>query len=206
MDVGQLTSPPDSPGGEGYTLTGSALDVTEDGFTSLTNVQGSSTATHDHLGDVATMPFGFNDGRGNFTLTVSGEYGVITINKETGEYTYTLNNDLSSVQSLSVRDSLTEIFQLWGSGSGTIEVTIKGSNDQPEVTLKMDNPPFELTQKDGKASSAHGQALVTDTDTANSQTERLPDLRNTPVLPLRKRAARTTRSASTIRDSTLSPI
>ena len=159
----------------GYTLTGSALDVTEDGFTSLTNVQGSSTATHDHLGDVATMPFGFNDGRGNFTLTVSGEYGVITINKETGEYTYTLNNDLSSVQSLSVRDSLTEIFQLWGSGSGTIEVTIKGSNDQPEVTLKMDNPPFELTQKDGKASSAHGQALVTDTDTANSQAEHTSD-------------------------------
>ena len=175
VDVGQLTSPPDSPGGEGYTLTGSALDVTEDGFTSLTNVQGSSTATHDHLGDVATMPFGFNDGRGNFTLTVSGEYGVITINKETGEYTYTLNNDLSSVQSLSVRDSLTEIFQLWGSGSGTIEVTIKGSNDQPEVTLKMDNPPFELTQKDGKASSAHGQALVTDTDTANSQAEHTSD-------------------------------
>ena len=180
VDVGQLTAPPHSPGGEGYTLTGSALDVTEDGFISgQTNVFDSDKATHSSPESDGTspsgQPFGFNDGHGNFTLTASGKYGVITINKETGEYTYTLNNDLSSVQSLSVRDHLTESFQLWGKDSGTIDVTIKGSNDQPEVTLQEGNPPFELTQKDGEASSAHGQALVTDTDTANNQANHSSD-------------------------------
>ena len=166
VNVGQRDTPITTPGGS-YTLNGAKLSVTEDNFAAdTTNVQDIATATG---GNPSVKQFyGFNVD-GFFRQTVTGDYGTITINKENGACTYTLNNDLSSVQSLSVRDHLTESFQLWGLGSGVINVTITGSNDQPVVTLKEDNPPFELTQKDDSDVSISGTALVTDTDTAHEQ-------------------------------------
>lgn len=164
--LGPLTAPPLGPG-PGYTLTGPDLAVTEDDFLpGTTNVQDGNTATLSS----GSGPFGFVvevGGGSRFTQTVSGKYGTITID-DSGHYTYTLNNSLASVQSLRQGATLEESFQLWGTGSGAIKVTITGTNDQPEISL--DDPTLALTQRDGTAISAEGTASVADIDTGDNHT------------------------------------
>ena len=59
-------------------------------------------------------------------------YGSAEINTE-GEWQYTLNNDLSSVQSLSNNNHLTDFFSVRAldGTSETIQITILGANDTP---------------------------------------------------------------------------
>ena len=167
VNLGKLTDPPTDPG-DSYTLTGNALDVTEDHFApGTTNVQDNDAATANN----SSGPFGFAvsvDGGSRFTQTVTGMYGTITIN-DGGVYTYTLNNSLASVQSLHEGATLTENFQLWGTGSSQIAVTITGTNDRPEVSLS--DVHLSVTQTDGAdAATAAGTATATDIDQGDTHT------------------------------------
>ena len=167
VNLGALANPPVPPG-LSYTLTGNALAVTEDDFApGTTNVQDNDTAT----ASSGSGPFGFAvsvDGGSRFTQTVTGMYGTITIN-DGGVYTYTLNNSLASVQSLREGATLTENFQLWGTGSSQIAVTITGTNDRPEVSLS--DVHLSVTQTDGAdAATAAGVASATDIDQGDTHT------------------------------------
>lgn len=160
VDVGKLSDCPSEPGPD-YKLTGDDLAVTEDHFASgtTTNVQATNTATPEPAGSL----FGFNVG-GRFTQTVTGKYGTITINDK-GEYTYTLNNSLNEVQGLGEGKTLgSESFQLWGTGSSEITVTITGTNDKPTLSFTAGSGSHSLTQQDGEDRSVTGTAEVADVD------------------------------------------
>ncbi len=76
--------------------------------------------------------------------TVSSQYGRITLNRATGEWTYTLDNTLASTQSLREGQAVEERYTVRVTDERgaqvreTITVTIEGSNDVPTVidTLK----------------------------------------------------------------------
>lgn len=162
--VAALTSPPVGPG-TSYTLHGGAHNLKEDHFSATTNVQATGTAT----GGSATEPYGFKTSSDHFSLTTKGRYGSISIDKTTGEYTYTLDNSLSAVQQLAANASLTESFRLWGSGSGTVDITILGSNDRPEIHIGQTD--LTVSQKDGEeTSTAWGALSVRDPDMNDSHT------------------------------------
>ncbi len=74
------------------------------------------------------------------TFTVEGKYGFLTINKETGEYTYTLNNDDPDTQALKEGEAVTEEFtytveDVYGapSNEATLTINIQGTNDVPYI-------------------------------------------------------------------------
>ena len=69
----------------------------------------------------------------------AGTYGTLTVNAD-GTYTYTLNNSLPAVQSLGAGETLTDTLSYGvvdnhgAIGTGTLTVTISGTNDAPTAT------------------------------------------------------------------------
>ena len=101
---------------------------------------------------------------------MTGLYGTATIDPVTGKYVYVLNNSLAAVQELRQDAELTETLTLWhGAESSKITVTIKGTNDRPEVLLS--DVHLSVTQTDGAdAVTAVGTALATDIDQGDTHT------------------------------------
>ena len=69
----------------------------------------------------------------------AGQYGSFTLSAD-GSYTYTLNNNLAAVQALGVNDTLTETLSYTvsdghgGTATNNLTITIRGTNDAPEIT------------------------------------------------------------------------
>lgn len=101
---------------------------------------GEDAGEHDYV-------FGLKDGENNQVQTqVKGEYGYLTIDPATGDYTYTLFNGQNGqdgpVQSLGEGQSVKETFTLMLNGEVvldakgspvTIDITIQGANDAPVI-------------------------------------------------------------------------
>lgn len=122
------------------TLTDSSLEVTDGGPVSDTALAGSVKVTDADVNDSHT--FGIVDNSvtetGNtpaMTSSVAGNYGTLSINQQTGEYTYTLAKNNAAVISLDKGETLPETFQIavvdkYGAYSlQTITVTINGKDD-----------------------------------------------------------------------------
>lgn len=107
---------------------------------------------------------------GPLQTVVQGQYGTLTINRDTGEYTYTLNNGLDVVQGLHKGQQLTETFHVTVTdkhGATVVEpldVTIKGTNDAP--VLFVDNG-LSIAEGDIAVS---GQSMVHDKDADETHT------------------------------------
>ncbi|GAL30504.1 T1SS secreted agglutinin RTX [Vibrio variabilis] len=113
-----------------------------------------------------------------FINSTKGQYGSISIDPQTGEWVYTLNNSNPTVQGLKGIDTetLTDTFTVTvkdDSGSSdntatqTITVTIKGTNDAPEVKGETTGSVIEAST--GR-STATGDLSVSDIDTTDSHT------------------------------------
>ena len=91
--------------------------------------------------DGGRLSYSFADGSNRIVT----EYGVITIDADTGVITYTLNNDDPDADSLALGETVRQDFTVRvedGQGDkaeASFSVTIKGTNDQPEVTLDADS-------------------------------------------------------------------
>ena len=114
------------------TVTATAADIAED----TVGVSGTLPAPVDpDLHDVAS----FVPQTGSVGL-----YGTLTLDAS-GNYTYTLNNTLPSVQGLGVGESLTDTFTFTasdvhgGTASSTLTVTINGTNDAPMLAATTVN-------------------------------------------------------------------
>lgn len=91
--------------------------------------------------DGGWLSYSFADGSNRIVT----EYGVITIDADTGVITYTLNNDDPDADSLALGETVRQDFTVrvedgqGGKAEASFTVTIKGTNDQPEVTLDADS-------------------------------------------------------------------
>ncbi|MCI7405862.1 VCBS domain-containing protein, partial [Desulfovibrio piger] len=110
--------------------------------------------------DGGRLSYSFADGSNRIVT----EYGVITINAGTGVITYTLNNDDPDADSLALGETVRQDFTVRvedGQGDkaeASFSVTIKGTNDQPEVTLDADS---ELGLIEGGVGRTDGGQVVT---------------------------------------------
>ncbi len=72
--------------------------------------------------------------------SAAGTYGSIAIDSNSGQWTYTLDNDNAATQALKEGENATETFTAKVTDSGgataekTITVTVNGANDKPEIT------------------------------------------------------------------------
>ena len=91
--------------------------------------------------DGGRLSYSFADGSNRIVT----EYGVITIDADTGVITYTLNNDDPDADSLALGETVRQDFTVrvedgqGGKAEASFTVTIKGTNDQPEITLDADS-------------------------------------------------------------------
>jgi len=95
---------------------------------------------------------------------INTTYGTAEVNIE-GEWRYILNNDLSSIQSLTSDSQLTDFFSVrsFDGTNETIQITIQGTNDTPflngtnQATLNLDT-----------SNTASGQLEINDPDFGES--------------------------------------
>lgn len=107
---------------------------------------------------------------GPLQTVVQGQYGTLIINRDTGNYTYTLNNGLDAVQGLHEGQQLTETFYITVTdkhGASVVEpldVTVKGTNDAPVLFVESG-----LSIAEGEI-AVSGQSQVHDKDANETHT------------------------------------
>lgn len=112
------------------------------------------------------ITFHLVDGSGASVSSIPTKYGVMALNPD-GTYTYTLNNDSTDTQSLACGTSVTETFIVrvedeHGAWTDTnITVTIRGTNDRPELELEGKEASFT---EDAGTYESGGKFTVTDVD------------------------------------------
>ena len=90
-------------------------------------------------GAVLRYDFG-TDADGNPVTSLNDEYGTLTIDPVTGQYTYTLNGSSDAVQGLNGDDTVTQnvtirvVDEHGAYSEQTLTVTIQGRNDAPVIT------------------------------------------------------------------------
>ena len=110
--------------------------------------------------DGGRLSYSFADGSNRIVT----EYGVITIDAATGVITYTLDNDDPDADSLALGETVRQDFTVrvedgqGGKAEASFSVTIKGTNDQPEVTLDADSE-LGLTES-GVGRTEDGQVVT----------------------------------------------
>ncbi len=102
-------------------------------------------------------------------IDVAGLYGTINWNVD-GSYIYTLDNNNAAVQALGVGEILTETFEYTlvdlrgNSDSGTLTITIHGTNDGPTTTnssvLASEDVPYEFSLTDFGFTDIDNDGLV----------------------------------------------
>ena len=96
----------------------------------------------------------------------AGDYGTLSVDAKTGEWTYTLDNASKAVQSLHAGEEVTDTFtvtvkdQFGASDSREVTVTITGTNDAPKITSGQQSGSVteDATQ------TATGHVTATDVD------------------------------------------
>ena len=79
------------------------------------------------------------------TADTAGSYGYWTFDNTSGEWSYSLDNSNTDIQTLADGDSLTDavtVQSLDGTASQTIQVTIHGTNDAPVIYIKDYIPAY----------------------------------------------------------------
>ena len=110
--------------------------------------------------DGGRLSYSFADGSNRIVT----EYGVITIDADTGVITYELSNDDTDTDSLPLGETVRQDFTVrvedgqGGKAEASFSVTIKGTNDQPEVRLDEKNSELELTES-GVGRTNNGQVV-----------------------------------------------
>jgi len=105
---------------------------------------------------------------------IAGTYGTLTLDPS-GSYLYSLNQTANNVQSLQAGDSLAESFYVTvGDGQGgsveqQLNLSISGSNDQPQITTAIADPTFtELTNATSQTLTASGTLAFNDVDAGDT--------------------------------------
>ena len=115
----------------------------------ITNSASGSIANHKDIdGDSYTLVGGklvdptSGDPIGGYAQIIQGEYGTLILNPADGTYTYRLNNNNANVNALRADDpAVQEEFFIQvsdghgGTGTTTLIVNVKGTNDRPELFL-----------------------------------------------------------------------
>jgi VCBS repeat-containing protein len=85
----------------------------------------------------------------DFSVVGGGTYGSLTLNTETGAWTYTLNNADTDTEILDQGQTALEIFtytvtdELGATATATLSITITGANDNPGATNDFGGPVSE---------------------------------------------------------------
>ncbi len=131
-------------------LTVEDIAINEDSV----SVTGNASATDVNTDDVLSY---------SVEGTTANGYGTVTINPNTGEYVFKLDNTLDEIQQLNEGGTLTDTFTVTvDDGNGgvvtkEVTVTINGTNDAPTLEVKnLEATTDDLTVK--------GQAIATDVD------------------------------------------
>jgi VCBS repeat-containing protein len=105
---------------------------------------------------------------------IAGTYGNLTLDPS-GSYLYSLNQTANNVQSLQAGDNLSETFFVTvsdgqgGSVEQQLNISISGSNDQPQITTAIADPTFtEFTSASSQTLIASGTLAFNDVDAADS--------------------------------------
>ncbi|AOO64823.1 beta strand repeat-containing protein [Sulfurospirillum halorespirans] len=83
-------------------------------------------------------------------IYVAGEYGYLSVNKETGDYTYTLyklfdENANTKIEGLDDGETLTDTFnytikdEYGATSTSTLTITVNGTNDAPTISINTGN-------------------------------------------------------------------
>jgi large repetitive protein len=160
----------------GNVLTADPVASPDDNLTDgVADTQGADGA------NVTAFAFGANAGTVGAAAGLAGNYGTLVLNAN-GSYTYTLNNSLPIVQSLSVGQSLEETFSYTitdGDGDTsptTLKITINGVDDGVTITglggnaeeTVFENDLLDGSSPDGSALTQTGSFAVSAVDGLNS--------------------------------------
>lgn len=168
------------PGGSGggfdpTTMSGNlVITVTEDNFGDHGQVSGSGffidSMTGNQINASTGLTFAFRGADGQLVQTVATSYGTVTINPDTGEVTYVLNNASDAVQSLAQGDqpgwngSDRLVVCVNGQDTGwDVKLTTEGVNDAPVVD-HVDSGLSVTETLDGSTAAASGMIHATDVD------------------------------------------
>lgn len=119
------------------------LTVTDDGANAAEDaITDGGTALGDDPDAGHDLHYSFGtDGDGNPITSITDEYGTLTIDPDTGEYTYTLDKNSEAVQKLSgdgddVTQRVTVVVtdEHGAHAEVPLDITIKGANDVPVIT------------------------------------------------------------------------
>ena len=123
------------------------LVVTDDGATVVEGAitdAGQAFGSDPDAGHDLHYSFG-TDADGNPVTSITDEYGTLTIDPDTGEYTYTLDKDSEAVQKLSgngddvtQRVNVTVTDEHGAHAERPLDITIRGANDVPVITEVSD--------------------------------------------------------------------
>ena len=117
----------------------------------------------------------------DFTVNGGGTYGSLTLDTETGAWTYTLNNSDSDTQALNAGQTAAETFtytvndEAGATASATLTITIRGANDTPTAT---DDEGGTVTEAGGVGNTTPGEPTATGTLANN-----VSDVDNAGTLP-----------------------
>ncbi|MCW8356561.1 VCBS domain-containing protein [Marinomonas pontica] len=136
-------------------------EVTEDAAT--TTVSGDIDAS-----DIDTL-----DASLSYSLdTTAGTYGSISINEETGEWTYTINNDAAATQALNNGQTETETFTVTVTNNDgetitqEITVSVKGADDV--ATIDSTTVATGEVTEDAATTTVSGDIDASDIDTLDA--------------------------------------
>jgi len=146
------------------TINGSNDQASISGTTTKTITEDSNDKTVEVSGNLNIQDI--DSGEAGFIAEdqINTTYGTAEVNIE-GEWRYILNNDLSSIQSLTSDSQLTDFFSVrsFDGTNETIQITIQGTNDTPflngtnQATLNLDT-----------SNTASGQLEINDPDFGES--------------------------------------
>ncbi|ROR94959.1 VCBS repeat-containing protein, partial [Sinobacterium caligoides] len=119
--------------------------------------------------DIDAQQGGVNDHR--WQVLENDNLGTLTIDPITGQWHYSLANDLSEVQQLGQGETLTETFQVsvddgeGGVATETVTITITGSNDAPFIDAESTLSGYVEADTAETILQTGGQLQSSDTDT-----------------------------------------
>lgn len=137
-------------------------------FAGTPKVEGTLSATDVDNGD--SLKYYLVDGDGKAVTSLTTQYGTISIDPQTGQYSYTLNNGNPDVDKLNVHESLNDAISIrvidskGAESDSTLNITVQGTNDKPMLTLNASS--FEVTE--GTTSSSTGNAASADSDSTDT--------------------------------------